>query len=97
MDLLCFEKFREGDFVRGGCQYEYNLYFTLEDDEEVMIIETILKTLRNIKKYFFLRHNKQEVKKELIVVLPKTTEHRALEFSKSLIQKIKNERERLKG
>lgn len=94
MDLLCFEKFREGDFVRGGCQYQYNLYFTLEDDEEVMIIEKILKTLRNIK-YFFTKQ--QEVKKELIVVLPKTTERRALEFSKSLIQKIKNEKERLKN
>ena len=89
MDLLCFEKFREGDFVRGGCQYQYNLYFTLEDDEEVMIIEKILKTLRNIK-YFFTKQ--QEVKKELIVVLPKTTERRALEYSKSLIRKLKEEK-----
>lgn len=89
MKYLGSEQYRTDDKFEGS-KYSYNLYFDVEKGEEVLI-EKILRHFKFLK-YFFVR---RQEKKELMVLLPNTTKERALNFSKKLVKKIKEERNRI--
>lgn len=89
MKYLGSEQYRTDDKFEGS-KYSYNLYFDIDKEEEVLV-DKIMKYFKFLKYFFFKRNDK----KELLVLLPNTTKERALNFSKKLVKKIKEERDRI--
>ena len=66
-------------------RFDYNLYFSIENEEEEMQVIKVLKKFFNYN-YRILRYNNV---KELVVFLPQSTKSKALEFSVALRKKMK--------
>lgn len=74
-------------------RFDYNLYFSLENEEEEM---RIVETMKKFFKYKF-RVLKYKNFRELVVFLPETTKSKALEFSTALKKKMKkSKKEKIK-
>lgn len=67
-------------------RFDYNLYFSIENEEEEMQVIKVLKKFFNYE-YRILRYKNFQ---ELVVFLPQSTKSKALEFSVALRKKMKN-------
>lgn len=67
-------------------RFDYNLYFSIENEEEEMQVVKVLKKFFNYE-YRILRYKSFQ---ELVVFLPQSTKSKALEFSVALKKKMKN-------
>lgn len=89
MDFICMEtvlRNGEEDKEDNNRMYDYELYFSVDNEREEMKLLEIMKRFFHFK----FRFLKTKPYKELVVFLPNTRKNRALEFSAALRRQLKN-------
>ena len=89
MDFICMETLlreEEDELALNKRMYDYELYFSVENEREEMKLLEIMKRFFHFK----FRFLKTKPYKELVVFLPNTTKNRALEFSSALRRQLRN-------
>ena len=89
MDFICLEALRrkDSDENNGNRNFDFQIYFEIDDERENMKIIDIMRRFFSNYKFSILKSNPY---KELCVFLPNMKKSNALEFSNSLKRRMKN-------